>query len=177
MCLSQHSRRGKPLKLGWPRPSESMARLDDFAIETKELLAKRVGMRCSNPNCRQPTSGPSSNSRKTINIGVAAHITAASPGGPRYDASLSPKERRAPENGIWCCQNYGKLVDSDADAYPIDLLTRWKSLSEEAARLAIDSPGSSKLEPVEASADIELIRFYSPCFSGSFFARRIYARF
>jgi hypothetical protein len=33
-------------------------RRDEFLDDTKDLLAKRVGMRCSNPNCRQPTSGP-----------------------------------------------------------------------------------------------------------------------
>jgi hypothetical protein len=31
---------------------------DDFALQVKTLLAQRVGVRCSNPNCRQQTSGP-----------------------------------------------------------------------------------------------------------------------
>src|SRR5262245_14084595 len=31
---------------------------DNFDDKTKELLARRVGHRCSNPNCRQPTTGP-----------------------------------------------------------------------------------------------------------------------
>jgi hypothetical protein len=38
-------------------PSQNMNR-DDFNLKTKDTLAKRVGMRCSNPDCRQPTSGP-----------------------------------------------------------------------------------------------------------------------
>jgi hypothetical protein len=58
---------------------------DEFSKETKEIVAKRVGSRCSNPNCRRPTSGPQTHPRKTVNIGVAAHITAAAPGGARYD--------------------------------------------------------------------------------------------
>ena len=29
---------------------------DDFSAATKELLARRVGFKCSNPGCRQPTS-------------------------------------------------------------------------------------------------------------------------
>ena len=57
-----------------------MSRQDDFSNDVKELLAKRAGVRCSNPNCRQPTSGPASESKKSVNIGVVAHITAASPG-------------------------------------------------------------------------------------------------
>ena len=62
---------------------------DDFQTQTKELLAKRVGYRCSNPGCRQPTSGPHDDPNRAISVGVAAHITAASPGGPRHDSNRS----------------------------------------------------------------------------------------
>lgn len=92
---------------------------DDFKFGIKDLLAKRVGMRCANPNCRQPTSGPQEDPRKVLNVGVAAHITAASRKGPRYDSALSPEERRCPENGIWLCQNCAKLVDNDPSV-PVD---------------------------------------------------------
>src|SRR6476659_8604242 len=111
---------------------------DDFSLQTKETLAKRVGIRCSNPNCRQPTSGPQVDPLKVINVGVAAHITAASQGGPRYDASLTNEQRQAIENGIWLCQNCGKLVDNDALRYTVQLLQKWKNLSEAAALLAIE---------------------------------------
>ena len=50
---------------------------DDFPLPTKELLAERVAYRCSNPECRQVTSGPQKDPTKSVNIGVAAHITAA----------------------------------------------------------------------------------------------------
>ena len=58
---------------------------DDFDEKTKEILARRAGFRCSNPKCRKLTTGPQANPARTINIGVAAHIAAASPGGKRYD--------------------------------------------------------------------------------------------
>lgn len=29
---------------------------DDFSQKTKDSLSKRVGMRCSNPGCKRPTS-------------------------------------------------------------------------------------------------------------------------
>jgi hypothetical protein len=48
-----------------------------------------------------------------IDVGVAAHITAASPGGPRFDPNLSDKERASATNGIWLCQNCAKLIDND----------------------------------------------------------------
>lgn len=91
---------------------------DDFSPEVKDLLAKRVGMRCSNPNCRQPTSGPQEDPKKVLNIGVASHITAAARGGPRYDARMSSQERKSEANGLWLCQNCGKLVDNDSNASP-----------------------------------------------------------
>ncbi len=70
-----------------------MAR-DDFKIDVKETLALRVGIRCSNPNCRQQTSGPQQDPAKSVNVGVAAHITAASAGGARYDKLLSKDDSR-----------------------------------------------------------------------------------
>jgi hypothetical protein len=70
---------------------------DDFSKETKDILAKRVGLQCSNPNCRRPTSGPQTHPRKAVNIGVAAHICAAAPGGPRYDTRMTEEDRCAIE--------------------------------------------------------------------------------
>lgn len=111
---------------------------DDFNLRTKDSLAKRVGMRCSNPHCRQPTSGPEVDPQGSINVGVAAHITAASPGGPRYDPNLTGEQRQSIENGIWLCQNCGKLIDNDPVRYMVALLQQWKLLSEAAALLAIE---------------------------------------
>jgi len=134
---------------------------DDFPAEVKDVLALRVGMRCSNPNCRQPTSGTQQDLTKALNVGVAAHVTAASRGGPRYDPSLGTADRKSAENAIWLCQNCAKLIDNDSKRYTVDLLQQWKKLSEEAARLAIDSPSS---EDLSAVSDSDIIRFYAQCF-------------
>jgi hypothetical protein len=141
---------------------EVTANRDDFSPEVKDILARRVGTACSNPNCRQSTSGPQEDPKKVLNIGVAAHITAASRKGPRYDDKLTADERTSVENGIWLCQNCGKLVDNDALRYPTDLLRRWKQLSEEAARLSIESP--SDAGGADKFSDEDLIRFYAQCF-------------
>lgn len=106
---------------------------DEFSNQIKELLAKRVGYRCSNPDCRQLTCGPQTEPTGSINIGVAAHITAASPSGPRYDRSLSPEQRKALDNGIWLCQKCAKLVDSDEVRYTVVKLNNWKKLAEATA--------------------------------------------
>ena len=116
-----------------------MTMRDEFLQRTKESLAKRVGMLCSNPDCCKPTSGPCNEITKALNIGVAAHITAASPGGLRYDPSLSDAERSAIENGIWLCQNCAKLVDNDPVKYTVECLRDWKLRAEQAAQRRVES--------------------------------------
>ena len=37
---------------------------DDFSPSIKDILAKRVGYRCSNPKCQVLTSGPQENPEK-----------------------------------------------------------------------------------------------------------------
>lgn len=106
---------------------------DDFSQKTKGLLSKRVGNRCSNPRCRQLTSGPQEDPEKALNVGVAAHITAASPEGPRYDTAINSDERSSPKNGIWLCQKCAKMVDNDPSRYTIKILKNWKTTAESAA--------------------------------------------
>jgi hypothetical protein len=106
---------------------------DDFTEETKRNLAARTGQSCSNPDCRASTSGPQSVSPKALNIGVAGHITAAAPGGPRYDPALTSEQRCHQDNGIWLCQNCGKLVDNDEARYDSPLLRTWKTVAEHRA--------------------------------------------
>ncbi len=66
-----------------------MTARDDFFAATVRTLASRAGHRCSNPQCLRPTSGPGLDENKSVNVGEAAHITAAARGGKRYDDSLS----------------------------------------------------------------------------------------
>jgi hypothetical protein len=63
-----------------------------------------------------PTSGPDGDGGVT-NIGVAAHISAASPGGARYDEALTSEVRSDITNGIWLCQTHAKLIDDDELTY------------------------------------------------------------
>ena len=108
-------------------------RRDDFRASTIRTLAQRVGYRCSNPDCRNATTGPHSESDKATIVGIAAHISAAAPGGPRYDPTLTSEERRAPENGIWLCRNCSGLIDTDSNRFPVELLYEWKFGAENRA--------------------------------------------
>lgn len=114
-----------------------MAR-DNFTQAIKDSLAKRVAYKCSNPACTNLTTGPHTDAAKSINLGVACHITAASQGGPRFDILLTPQERASAENGIWLCQSCGKLIDSDVSRYPKELLRRWKIEAEATAARAMN---------------------------------------
>lgn len=132
---------------------------DDFPKNVKEILAKRVGYRCSNPSCRSPTSGPQIDPTKSVNVGVASHISAASSGGPRFDPSLATLQRNSVENGIWLCQRCAKLIDNDVRRYPIDLLNKWKEDAERKALSDIQSgkkQSNSKIDKIRKL--LELIR-------------------
>lgn len=111
---------------------------DEFLASTKRLLEKQAGHHCSNPSCRKLTSAASSDGKTTICIGEASHITAAAPGGPRYDQSLSSDERKAPENGIWLCKDHAKAVDSKDPYFTVKLLKEWKQQANEAAWRSIN---------------------------------------
>jgi hypothetical protein len=146
---------------------------DDFKPSVKRTIALRVGYHCSNPTCGAKTTGPQIDPAKAINIGVAAHITAASPGGPRYRPTASEAARTSPENGLWLCQNCAKLIDNDVARFPEVLLRHWKQIAElrtlqqlgrqspfdrtDAPALEIPSSGSCRLtapltEPLSAES-------------------------
>ena len=71
------------------------------------------------------------------NIGVAAHISAASLHGPRYDPNSNSTERSSIMNGIWLCQSCAKLIDSDPTKYSKELLVNWKADAEKATAIEL----------------------------------------
>lgn len=110
---------------------------DDFSKRTIDLLAKRAGYLCSNPECNLPTVGAAASPDKSIIVGEAAHITAAAPGGPRYDPSLTAEQRRHHSNGIWLCEIHGKAVDADPNHFTVEMLRKWKQQAEQKSFRAI----------------------------------------
>lgn len=113
-----------------------MTNRDNFKSPIVRTIAQRAGYRCSNQACLRPTIGPDG-ADESASIGVAAHITAAAKGGPRYDPNLTQEERSAAENGIWLCQTCSRLIDVDITSHSIDQLREWKTLSEMRAYLGI----------------------------------------
>ena len=108
---------------------------DDFSAAVKRNAAMRVGYNCSCPTCGINTVGASlENDSKVSSIGVAAHIYAAAPGGPRYDSSMTSKERSDIKNCLWLCQTHAHLIDTDEHTYTPELLKKWKEDAERVAR-------------------------------------------
>lgn len=105
---------------------------DDFSAKIRQALAARAGYRCSFTDCGQLTTGPSGESNlATTSIGEAAHISAASAGGKRYLASMSPVERSGIDNAIWLCATHATLIDRDDTTYTADVLKKMKHHHEE----------------------------------------------
>ena len=105
---------------------------DDFNRKILDVLSKRASFICSNPGCRSLTVCPSEKDpEKVIYIGKGAHITAASPKGPRYDPNLTPAQRSSIENGIFLCSNCADMIDKNMGSdFPVELLKRWKKEHE-----------------------------------------------
>jgi hypothetical protein len=115
-----------------------MAR-DEFSSLVKERLAERAGQRCSMAHCRRTTVGPSNESPVSVaNIGVAAHICAASQGGRRYDREMTPEQRSSIDNGIWLCAIHATLIDRDEVRYTKDTLHAIKREHEAWAHAALN---------------------------------------
>jgi hypothetical protein len=111
---------------------------NEFTPATRRLLADRVNYMCS--VCGRQTSGPRRGHDRAVSIGVAAHIKAARPKGARYDERMTPAQRRDPRNGIWTCQNHGKLVDNDPSRYTVTRLRQLKREAELKALNALEEP-------------------------------------
>ena len=94
------------------------------------LFAQSAG-HCQRPECRQPLFLGGGN--KTVHYGEVAHIIAASPIGPRGNASPSIAVASY-ENLILLCPTCHTIIDKAPEAYPVSLVREWKR--QHARRLA-----------------------------------------
>ena len=127
---------------------------DEFPKRTITEIARGAGYRCSNPECRRPTDAATAAQDGTFTIGVAAHICAAASGGPRYDAAQTSEQRRSKDNGLWLCQNCGKLIDADPNKFTVELLQKWRRDAQTRAFrdvVAHDTGSAQELARLEAA--------------------------
>ena len=122
---------------------------DNFTQKTIEILRNRVAHRCSNPECRIVTTGPTTDPNKVNSVGEAAHIYAAAPGGPRYNKSMTRLQRKSIDNAIWLCSNCADKIDKDSKRYPVELLNEWKKITEALSYTEIGQRLPEISEPME----------------------------
>lgn len=110
---------------------------DNFSDLTKSSLARNVHFRCVYPGCPLATHGPKLIGEGEVNIGNAAHITAAAKNGPRFDPEITPEQRKSYANGAWLCAGHASLIDKDENSYPPEMLRQWQHAGEQRARDAL----------------------------------------
>ncbi|WP_312594202.1 hypothetical protein [Stutzerimonas nitrititolerans] len=121
---------------------------NDFKAPILQKLKNRVGNVCSNAACYAPTSGAKTGDEEgVLNMGIGAHICAASPGGPRFDPDMTPAQRAAYKNGVWLCIPCSNKIDKDPLAYPVELLHQWKRTAEKRSQTKIGVPAQPDSAP------------------------------
>lgn len=121
----------------------SKSRRVNFLKATRIILAGNAGHMCSFYDCCKPTIGPEIKGDGSVGvkgIAIAAHIYAASPGGPRPPVGLTDEEIRAESNGIWLCPDDATKVDAFQFEYPAELLLEMKQVRVFAQSLALQNP-------------------------------------
>jgi hypothetical protein len=90
-----------------------------------------------------------------VNVGVAAHISSAAPGGPRYNSALCSSQRANIRNGIWLCQTCSKLIDADEQRHSVTVLSRWKDEVEREAHRRIGKAKAPRASTLSAERQIK----------------------
>ena len=123
-----------------------MKHRDDFSEKTKQAVAARASWHCSFAGCAKLTVGPSDEAPDaSTKMGEAAHICAASPGGRRYDGSMSTEERSSIKNALWLCPDHATLIDRDEVTYTTERLRAMKRDHELACARAVRTGRSAEL--------------------------------
>lgn len=107
---------------------------DNFTSATKSNLAFSANMRCVRPSCGVVTHIYDHQAGRIVNLhGHAAHLSAASTLGPRFDDDLTDAQRRHFNNGAWLCANCATLIDRlhNRDEYSIERLRAWQQTAME----------------------------------------------
>ncbi|WP_353741883.1 hypothetical protein WHX55_01395 [Pseudomonas fluorescens] len=142
----------KPVKAkGKIKKARPKAKRDNFLASTVHRLRDMAGNVCSFPGCHVHTHGSKALRDGPFSVGVACHIKAAAPGGPRYDLSQTQAERKDVSNGIWMCQTHSKLVDADDSPYPVETLHEWKHLAEIRANEMVNKRAFTESELKDAA--------------------------
>lgn len=127
-----------------------MSSVSGFSKRTKGLLRQEVGDYCSAPFCGVQTSVYDTKTLSRRTIGDAAHICGARKGGPRYSDLPPGSARHGHENGVWLCAACHRVIDNNAELFPVEILRDWKTWAIQAHQ----NSGRTRRFGVTVGADI-----------------------
>lgn len=97
----------------------------------EKVVVARSGNTCAYPRCGLILTIESFvEGDRPKATGKVAHICAASPGGPRYDDSMTKAQRGSADNLIYLCGPHHDAVDSQLEFHSVDFLHEAKSAHE-----------------------------------------------
>ncbi|MTE17025.1 hypothetical protein [Nocardia aurantiaca] len=113
---------------------------DRVPLAQEKVVIARSGNKCAYPSCGLDlTIDPQHSGDQPKATGKVAHIAAASPGGPRYNASMTKDQRGSAENLIYLCGPHHDAIDSQLHHHTTAFLLDAKQSHEQAVERAVRS--------------------------------------
>lgn len=104
----------------------------------ERVVISRSGNKCAYPGCGLDlTIDATAQGDRPKATGKVAHIAAASPGGPRYDPSMTAAERGSAQNLIYLCGSHHDVVDTQLELHTREFLLEAKLAHEVAVERAV----------------------------------------
>jgi hypothetical protein len=113
-------------------------RRDPVPAAQGRVVMQRSGNACAYPGCGvaliAESLHPDDLDKPT---GKIAHICAASPGGPRYDATMTTEQRGSAANLIYLCGDHHDAIDGQLNHHTVEFLRAAKADHERAVARAV----------------------------------------
>lgn len=104
----------------------------------EKIVIQRSGDCCAYPSCGIALSIDAQAAEDLHKaVGKVAHIRAASAGGPRYDASMTPTQRGSADNLIYLCGPHHDVIDTQLHFHTVEFLQDIKIKHERAVARAM----------------------------------------
>lgn len=99
-------------------------------VKDQKILCVRSGNRCANPECRKILVINKTDNDNESLVAQMAHIAGEKEDAPRYEESMTDKERNSYTNLILVCNNCHKMIDDQPHTYTVEKLHEMKNNHE-----------------------------------------------
>lgn len=107
-------------------------------VAQEKVVVARSGNTCAYPGCGLLLTIESlAEGDRPKATGKVAHICAASPGGPRYDKSMTDQQRGSADNLVYLCGPHHDAVDAQLELHTVDFLREAKRAHESRVARAV----------------------------------------